>query len=117
MNDQNLVYFLQQGVSARLDAAHTAKLLGFAPHDVPVLVGARLLKPLGNPTPNAPKYFALVDILEHASDREWLNQATKALAKHWQHKNDAQHAKKTKEPLSAEVSASGTPKYADVVAE
>jgi hypothetical protein len=32
--------------------------MGFTPHDIPTLVRAGLLKPLGRPTPNAVKYFA-----------------------------------------------------------
>jgi hypothetical protein len=46
-----------------------------------------LLAALGKPTANSPKYFAAVEIVERAADSEWLSQATKALAKHWQGKN------------------------------
>jgi hypothetical protein len=38
---------------ARLDARETAWYLGFAAHDIPVLVSAGLLKPLGHPPANA----------------------------------------------------------------
>jgi hypothetical protein len=31
---------------------------------VPVLVAARLLKPLGNPQPNSVKFFATLEVLE-----------------------------------------------------
>jgi hypothetical protein len=37
---------------------------GRQPHDVPLLVAARLLKPLGNPAPNGVKYYAAVEIVE-----------------------------------------------------
>ena len=107
-NDPNLFHLIRNGLPARLDAGQSAKLLGIAPHDVPVLIGTGLLKPLGSPAPNAPKYFALVDILEHAADRDWLNRATKTLAKHWRQKNDAQLAKKSGQELSAKVSATST---------
>jgi hypothetical protein len=33
-------------------------VLNCQPHDVPILVAARLLKPLGNPPPNSVKLFA-----------------------------------------------------------
>jgi len=71
----------------RLNTSETAVLLGVNEHDVPVLVSARLLSPLGKPAPNAPKYFAAVEIVERAADPRWLADATKALAKHWQRKN------------------------------
>ena len=79
---------------ARLDAKRTAELLGFAPHDIPVLVESGLLRPLGKPAPNAPKHFALVDVEKLAVDRDWLNRATKAVAGRWAEKNAAQRAKK-----------------------
>lgn len=71
---------------ARLNVNDTAKLLGFAGHDVPVLIAAKLLDPLGNPAPNSPKYFARVVVLELANDQKWLNKATRALGKYWLNK-------------------------------
>jgi len=72
---------------ARLSSTETAILLGFQEHDITALIGARLLSPLGKPVANAPKYFAAVDVLELAQNREWLSQATKALSKFWNDKN------------------------------
>lgn len=37
----------------RLNTAETALLLGVQEHDIPVLVAARLIFPLGKPAPNA----------------------------------------------------------------
>lgn len=73
---------------ARLNTSETALLLGFREHDIAPLVAAKLLIPLGKPAPNAPKYFAAVEIAEQASSPEWLGQATKALGKYWQRKNE-----------------------------
>jgi hypothetical protein len=72
----------------RLNTSETALLLGFQEHDVPALVAAKLLVPLGKPAANSPKYFAAVAIAERAVDPEWLSQATKALARHWLRKNE-----------------------------
>jgi len=74
-------------IPARLDSAQAARLLGFQPHDVPLLIGARLLVPLGKPAPNGVKFFAAVDILRCAEDRDWLDRATRTINKHWQTKN------------------------------
>jgi hypothetical protein len=73
---------------ARLNTAEVAVVLGFQDHDIPVLVAARLLTPLGKPAQNAPKYFASVEILACADDREWLSSATRAIAKYWLRKNN-----------------------------
>jgi hypothetical protein len=71
----------------RLNTSEAALLLGFQEHDIALLVAAKLLAPLGKPAPNAPKYFAAVQVAERASDCEWLSNATKQLAKHWLRKN------------------------------
>jgi hypothetical protein len=72
---------------ARLDASQAAVYLGFAPHDIPVLVAAKLLKPLGKPAPNGQKYFALCDLEAYRNDREWLHAASEVINRHWQVKN------------------------------
>jgi hypothetical protein len=38
-------------------------------HDVPILVAAHLLKPLGIPPANSVKYFATLELLEQVKDR------------------------------------------------
>src|SRR5438309_10914228 len=71
----------------RLNTSETALLLGVQEHDIPVLVAARLILPLGKPAANAPKYFASVEVAANAENPQWLAEATKALAKHWLRKN------------------------------
>jgi hypothetical protein len=62
-------------------------LLGVQDHDVSVLIGAKLLVPLGKPAFNAPKYFAAVDVMERAANPKWLSTATKVIARYWRQKN------------------------------
>src|SRR5438552_10117200 len=76
----------------RLNTSETALLLGVHEHDVPVLVAARLLLPLGKPAPNAPKYFASVEVAANAENPAWLAQATRAICKHWSKKNAKKNA-------------------------
>ena len=45
-------------------------------HDLPILVSARLLTPLGNAPPNSVNYFATLDVLELVKDRTWLAEVT-----------------------------------------
>ena len=74
---------------ARLTAEEASWVLNCQPHDVPVLVAARLLKPLGNPPANSVKFYATLELLEQIKDRTWLAKVTNALNQHWQHKNAA----------------------------
>jgi hypothetical protein len=74
---------------ARLTAEQAAWVLNCQPHDVPILVAARLLKPLGNPLPSSVKYFAASELLEQIQDRTWLAKVTNALNQHWQKRNAA----------------------------
>lgn len=76
-----------QRLPARLDAPQAALLLGFAVHDVPVLIKARLLKPLGSPAPNGVKWFSAVELETLAQDRAWLDRATKTVQAHWRCRN------------------------------
>jgi hypothetical protein len=76
----------------RLNTTEVALLLGFQEHDIPALVASRLLEPLGKPAPNAPKYFAAVDVVERAENRSWLSEATRALSRYWADKNRRKRA-------------------------
>jgi len=89
-NQQKFLRLLGQW-PARLTAEQAAWVLNCQLHDVPALVAARLLKPLGNPAPNAIKFFATTDLLEHAKDRVWLAKMTQAITHHWQKKNAGRH--------------------------
>jgi hypothetical protein len=75
---------------ARLTVEQAAWLLGCQAHDMPILVAARLLKPLGNPAPNGVKFFATADIVELAKDRSWLAKVTNTVNQHWHKKNARQ---------------------------
>src|SRR5277367_1198128 len=72
---------------ARLTAEQAGWVLNCQPHDIPALIHARLLKPLGNPSANGTKYFATADLLEIAKDRSWLVKMTAAINTHWQAQN------------------------------
>ena len=54
---------------------------------MPVLVAAKLLKPLGSPAANASKYFATAELLEMTGDRSFLAKITNTISRHWQEKN------------------------------
>ena len=72
---------------ARLNSEEAADFLGFKPYDIPLLMKAGLLKPLGRPMPNGDKYFATVTLTELRQDVQWLSKATIAVSQHWKQKN------------------------------
>jgi len=86
-----------------LDVAQTSKLLGFGEKDIQILMSVGKLTPLGDPAPNAPKWFAAVDVIRLASDQDWLHKATKEVAKHLRIKRERQ---KTLPPSSRLIAAS-----------
>ena len=92
MNDEltqtTMTTWAATGLPARLDVEATAKLLGFALSDIQVLMSTGKLTPLGDPAPNAPKWFAAVEMIRLAVDQDWLHKATKEVAKYWRHKRE-----------------------------
>jgi hypothetical protein len=87
--DQHRFLSLAGRLPARLTAEQVAWVLNCQPHDVPILVASRLLKPLGNPAPNGIKFFASSDILEQANDRAWLGKMSNLITQYWKKKNIA----------------------------
>ena len=85
--DQQQFLRLLGQLPARLTAEQAGWVLNCQSHDVPVLVAAKLLKPLGNPPANGIKFFATADLLEAVKDRHWLVRMSATIYQHWQKKN------------------------------
>jgi len=81
---------------ARLAVNQAAEILGFLPHEISVLMRAGMLKPLGRPAANGHKFFCAMEIAELSQDRDWLDKATRTVAKRWQERN----CKRQTTPLS-----------------
>jgi len=64
----------------------SVKLPGFGEYDVPILMAMGKLTPLGAPAPNAPKWFAAIEIIHLAVDKDWLHKTTREISKYWRHK-------------------------------
>jgi hypothetical protein len=86
-DDQHRLLSLLGELPLRLTAEQAGWVLNRQVHDIPALIHARMLKPLGNPSPNGTKYFATADLLEIAKDRAWLVKVTTAINTHWQRQN------------------------------
>ena len=86
-DDQHKFLLLLRQPPARLNVEQVACVLNCQAHDVPALVAAKLLKPLGNPAANSVKYFATADLLESIKERNWLTRVSATIYQHWQKKN------------------------------
>jgi hypothetical protein len=93
--DQQRFLSLLGQLLARLTVEQAAWVLNCQAHDIPVLVAARLLKPLGNPPANGVNYFACAVVLESTKDPAWLAKVTNAIHTYWRNKN----ARKTGESV------------------
>jgi hypothetical protein len=86
-DDQRIFLSLLEKPPLRLTVEQMGWMLNCTDQDVRILVAAKLIKPLGNPAPNAQKYFATFEILELTNNRSWLEKATSAIYRHWLNKN------------------------------
>jgi hypothetical protein len=89
-DDQHQFLMLLGQLPARLTAEQAAWVLNCQVHDIPALVAAKLIKPLGHPPQNGTKFFATADLLEASKDRHWLVRMSTTIYQHWQHKNTRQ---------------------------
>src|SRR5438132_357961 len=76
-----------KSLPARLTAEHAAWFLGFAAHEIPVLVAKGLLRPLGHPAHNGQKYFLAATLEELRRDEKWFSKASDAIVEYWRCKN------------------------------
>ena len=87
MHDRQSILNMHR-LPARLTVLEVALLLGFQEHDIAILIKAKLLKCLGTPAHNAPKYFSATEVENLSRNVDWLNKATKTISKNWRQKND-----------------------------
>ena len=105
-DDQHRFLLVLGQLPLRLTAEQAGWVLNCQPHDIPALISARLLKPLGNPAQNGAKYFATADVLETAKDRSWLAKVTNTISQHWQHQNSRKKSRSANGAENGHVSLS-----------
>jgi len=86
-NGQQAEFMSWRITPARLNATQAAWYLGFEVHEITMLVGEGLLKPLGHPARNAAKFFATETLDQLRRDEKWLTRATDAIADYWRQHN------------------------------
>jgi|SRR5436309_15568000 len=87
MHDTKESFLNMHTPPARLTANEAAWYLGFKRHEIPMLVGAGLLIPLGRPARNRAKFFAAETLQQLRRDEKWLARATDAIALYWRRRN------------------------------
>jgi hypothetical protein len=92
MNNEDKYTFLALPLlPARLSALEAAWYLGFQPHEISILVGADLLKPLGHPSTNTARFFSTESLTVLRNDEKWLGKATDTISAYWRRKNRQKH--------------------------
>jgi len=94
MTNEQLQFLNLRTLPGRLHVEEAAWYLGFAPHDIPILINRGLLKPLGKPPQNGVKYFATAVLGQLRTDANWLSRASYAVVAHWWSKNARRSKKK-----------------------
>ena len=85
----------------RLDVEQTATLLGFQAYEITFLVRGKLLQYLGKPSQNSRKYVAACDVQERMQNRQWLDTATKVVARLVKEANGRRDPEEDTAPASA----------------
>ena len=101
MNQDKKDFLSVRNLPARVGINESGWLLGFNEHDIPVLVSAGLLKPLGKPTATGSKYFATMELQSLRTDVRWLGKASDAVVNHWRSKNSGRKNHRTSQLASA----------------
>jgi hypothetical protein len=69
-----------------------AEALGVAIHNIPPLVRAGLLKPLGRPGRYCAKHLSRDALAEEFASQDWLDKVIAAIHRHWRNKNARKQA-------------------------
>jgi len=102
MNPERKDLLSLRTLPARMVAEEAGWLLGFASHDIPVLVKAGLLKPLGHPPVSGTKFYATATLEKLRDDIKWLSRASDAIVRYWQSKNVRRTRNKNSTPTTSE---------------
>lgn len=92
MNQEHERFLNLRNFPARVTMEEAARILGVGPHEVPMLIGRGLLKPLGHPAPNGQKFFLSALLVDLKRDVKWWDKACDTFTDHWRYKNHRKSA-------------------------
>ena len=87
MNMERQRFLSLRRFPGRLTAQEAAWFLGFSSHEIPMLLGARLIKPLGHPQHHGLKFFLRAELERVQDDPLWMGKACDAIVKYWKSQN------------------------------
>ena len=109
MNSLKEQFLNLKTIPARLKTEETSWYLGFATHEITILMSEGLLKPLGRPPATGVKHFSAVALEELRRDEKWLARASDCIVQYWKSRNVKKAAHRGKfhdAPSVPEVNAS-----------
>jgi hypothetical protein len=92
MNSQQEQFLNLRTLPARLKVEEAAWYLGFAAHEIPILMAEGLLKPLGRPPATGVKHFSTAALEELRRDEKWLARASDCIVHYWKGRNEKKAA-------------------------
>jgi hypothetical protein len=92
MNSAQEQFLNLKTLPARIKVEEVAWYLGFAPHEITILMAEGLLKPLGRPPTTGVKYFSAVALEELRRDQKWLARASDCVVQYWKSRNEKKTA-------------------------
>ena len=113
MNQEMERFLNLANLPARATVEQAAGLLGFAPHEIPILLGRGLLKPLGHPAPNGQKYFMTESLKELRRDEKWMSKVSDAVSAYWCVKNERKDNGAQRSSVGKTGKDADAPEFAD----
>ena len=92
MNSAQEQFLNLKTMPARIKVEEAAWYLGFATHEITMLMSESLLKPLGRPPTSGVKYFSMVALEELRRDQKWLARASDCIVHYWKSRNEKRSA-------------------------
>jgi len=111
--NQDIEKFLNlKNPPGRLTKEQAAWFLGFTPDEITILMASGVLKPLGHPASNGPKYFLAAALEDLRRDEKWFNKASEAIVEYWRYKN-SRKGKNAPDTRSHSQQGADAPEFAD----
>ena len=87
MNPDRKEYLNLTTKPGKVTAEEAGWHLGFNTHEIPILTGAGMLQPLGNPADNGVKFFLSKELDQLCENRDWYSKACDTVIKYWKDRN------------------------------
>ena len=98
MNSTQEQFLNLKTLPARIKVEEVGWYLGFAPHEITILMSEGLLKPLGHPPTTGVKHFSSVVLEELRRDPKWLARASDCVVHYWKSRNEKKTAHRGASP-------------------